>query len=197
MPKIIKTITKKEKEKPKPKAKDKIILKEKTGVGGKEIKEVIKKEIAKEIVMKEAEELMKEPKIKKYYEGVGRRKTAVARARLFTVKPFEEDEGKIVVNDKFYKEYFCEPRLQQVAESSLRKIKLLNRFEVTIKTKGGGIAAQAEAVRHAIARALIIFNEDFRKKLKRAGYLKRDPRMKERRKFGLKKARKAPQWSKR
>jgi len=192
MPKIItKTIIKKEKPKTKiAKVKDRVVLKEKKEIKKEEI-------IEKEIVKKEIEEPIKEIKVRKYYEGVGRRKTATARVRLFTVKPFEEDEGKIIVNDKFYKEYFCEPRLQQTAESSLRKIKLLNRFEVTIKVKGGGIAAQAEAIRHAIARALIIFNEDFRKKLKRAGYLKRDPRMKERRKFGLKKARKAPQWSKR
>jgi small subunit ribosomal protein S9 len=76
-------------------------------------------------------------------------------------------------------------------------MKSLNRFELSVRVKGGGIKSQAEAIRHGIARTLIDFNPDFRKKLKRAGYLKRDPRMKERRKYGLKKARRAPQWAKR
>ncbi|OGZ33504.1 MAG: 30S ribosomal protein S9 [Candidatus Portnoybacteria bacterium RBG_13_41_18] len=137
------------------------------------------------------------PKPKKYYEAVGRRKTAIARVRLLTIKPFEEDEGKITVNDKPYKEYFPLLDLQQIAEASLRKLKSLNRFEIVAKVFGGGIHAQAEALRHGIARTLIKFNADFRKKLKRAGYLKRDPRMKERKHYGLKAARRAPQWAKR
>ncbi len=154
--------------------------------------------------VKEAETLQKKekaakplPKIKKYYEAVGRRKTAVARVRLFTVRPFEEDEGKIIVNNKPYKQYFSLLDLQQTVEASLRKLKSLNRFEIEVRDKGGGIRAQSEAIRHGIARTLVKFNTDFRKKLKRAGYLKRDPRMKERKKYGLKKARKAPQWQKR
>ncbi len=154
--------------------------------------------------VKEAETLQKKekaakplPKIKKYYEAVGRRKTAVARVRLFTVRPFEEDEGKIIVNNKPYKQYFSLLDLQQTVEASLRKLKSLNRFEIEVRVKGGGIRAQSEAIRHGIARTLVKFNTDFRKKLKRAGYLKRDPRMKERKKYGLKKARKAPQWQKR
>ncbi len=136
-------------------------------------------------------------KPKKYYEAVGRRKTATARIRLFTIKPLEEDEGKITVNDKPYKDYFSLMDSQQAVEASLRKLKSLNRFEVVAKVRGGGIRAQAEALRHGIARALVKFNLDFRKKLKRAGYLKRDPRMKERKKYGLKGARRAPQWAKR
>jgi len=76
-------------------------------------------------------------------------------------------------------------------------MKSLERFRIEAKVAGGGARAQAEAVRHGIGRALIVFNADFRKRLKRAGYLKRDPRQKERRKYGLKKARKAPRWSKR
>lgn len=136
-------------------------------------------------------------KPKKYYEAVGRRKTAIARVRLFTIKPLEEDKGKIIVNGKAYEEYFTLLDLQQVAEASLRKLKSLNRFEIVARVAGGGIRSQAEALRHGIARALIKFNIDFRKKLKRAGYLKRDPRMKERKKYGLKAARRAPQWQKR
>ncbi|MDD5590246.1 MAG: 30S ribosomal protein S9 [Candidatus Portnoybacteria bacterium] len=136
-------------------------------------------------------------KTKRYFEVVGRRKTATARVRLFTIRPFEGEEGKVSVNGRFYKIYFPLVDLQQTVEASLRKLKSLNRFEIEAKVDGGGIRAQAEAIRHGIARALVKFNPDFRKKLKRAGYLKRDPRMKERKKYGLKKARKAPQWAKR
>jgi len=158
-------------------------------------KAVVEKEAGKSPAKKEPEKLVSKPK--KYYEAVGRRKTAIARVRLFTIKPFEEDEGKIIVNGKSYKQYFTLAELQQTAEASLRKLKSLNRFEIVAKVFGGGIRAQAEALRHGIARTLVKFNVDFRKKLKRAGYLKRDPRMKERKKYGLKAARRAPQWAKR
>jgi small subunit ribosomal protein S9 len=129
-----------------------------------------------------------------YYEAVGRRKTAVARVRLF---PKGKDKPTITVNDKDISEYFASDELVSIASDSLEKMKALERFRITAKIKGGGIHAQAESLRHALARALVKFNAEFRKRLKKAGYLKRDPRMKERRKFGLKKARKAPQWSKR
>jgi small subunit ribosomal protein S9 len=129
-----------------------------------------------------------------YYEAVGRRKTAVARVRLF---PKGKDKPTITVNDKDISEYFASDELVSIASDSLEKMKALERFRITAKIKGGGIRAQAESLRHALARALVKFNAEFRKRLKKAGYLKRDPRMKERRKFGLKKARKAPQWSKR
>ena len=101
------------------------------------------------------------------------------------------------VNDNAHTVYFPTAELQKIAEDSLRKMKSLERFRVSVKVSGGGLHGQAEAVRHGTARALIIFNPDFRKRLKRAGFLKRDPRMKERKKFGLKKARRAPQWAKR
>jgi len=140
-----------------------------------------------------------EEKVKRYWEAVGRRKTSVARVRLFTCRPFdaEKEKGRILVNNQPYYKYFPTLELQQIVEASLRRMKSLGRFEATVKVKGGGIKGQAEAVRHGLARALVKFNPDFRKKLKRAGYLKRDPRMKERKKYGLKKARRAPQWSKR
>ncbi len=165
-------------------------------------KTIVDKEDKKEPVKKEPQKPAPKPSLsgskpKKYYEAVGRRKTAVARVRLFTIKPFEEDEGRITVNNKPYKQYFSLAELQQTAEASLRKLKSLNRFEIIAKVFGGGIHAQAEALRHGIARTLVEFNADFRKKLKRAGYLKRDPRMKERKKYGLKAARRAPQWAKR
>jgi small subunit ribosomal protein S9 len=139
----------------------------------------------------------KAKKAKRYFEAVGRRKASIARVRLFTIKPFEGDEGRITVNGKPYKNYFSTIELQQAAEAPLRKLKSLNRFEAVVKVKGGGISGQAEALRHGLSRTLTLFNQDFRKKLKKAGYLKRDPRVKERRKYGLKKARRAPQWSKR
>jgi small subunit ribosomal protein S9 len=136
-------------------------------------------------------------KPKRYYEAVGRRKKAVARVRLFTCQPFEGEKARILVNEKSYTDFFPTFELQQIVISPLQKMKSLNRFEVSVKVKGGGIRGQAEAIRHGLARALVKFNPDFRKKLKRAGYLRRDPRKKERKKPGLKKARRAPQWQKR
>lgn len=154
-------------------------------------------EIAEVPASVEAVPSKEEKKSRRYFEAVGRRKNAIARVRLLTIKPLEGDEGKITVNDKFYKVYFPTLELQQIAEASLRKLKSLNRFEVVARVKGGGSRGQAEALRHGLARVLVLFNADFRKKLKKAGYLKRDPRVKERRKYGLKKARRAPQWQKR
>ncbi|MBI4137683.1 MAG: 30S ribosomal protein S9 [Candidatus Sungbacteria bacterium] len=127
----------------------------------------------------------------RYFEAVGRRKTARARARLFT------RAGEFTVNGKAYGTYFPTVHLQYIAEDALKKMKLLGRFRVSAKITGGGIHSQAEALRHALSRCLIAFNPDFRKRLKRAGFVTRDPRMKERKKFGLKKARRAPQWQKR
>ena len=136
-------------------------------------------------------------KVKRYYEAVGRRKRAVARVRLFTCQPFEDEKGKILVNEKSYIDFFPTLELQQIVISPLKKMKSFNRFEATVKVKGGGIRGQAEAIRHGLSRTLVKFNSDFSKKLKRAGYLTRDSRRKERKKPGLKKARRAPQWKKR
>lgn len=145
---------------------------------------------------KDSVKLEKSPKEKnskgdRYYEAIGRRKTSSARIRLFT-----KGQG-IIVNDKDYKEYFPTDILQRIAEASLKKMKSLDRFKISVKVSGGGLKSQAEAIRHGTARVLVIFNADFKKRLRRAGYLTRDPRMKERKKYGLKKARKSPRWSKR
>ena len=142
------------------------------------------------------------PKVKpeKYYQAEGKRKTAVARIRLFTSKtssPEENIQQIFSVNDKTLEHYFPIFELQQIAKSSLERMKCLGKFRVSVKAKGGGLRAQAEAIRHGIARALVLFNPEFRKRLKTAGFLTRDPRMRERKKFGLKRARRAPQWSKR
>jgi|SRR3990167_3385346 len=136
----------------------------------------------------------------KYYETVGRRKESVARVRLYTKKssdPVSEDGALITVNNKNYTDYFSDVNLQHVVESPLRKLKSLNRFKATVLVRGGGISGQADAIKHGISRALELFDPNFRKKLKKSGFLTRDPRVKERRKYGLKKARKSPQWKKR
>jgi small subunit ribosomal protein S9 len=96
-----------------------------------------------------------------------------------------------------YREYFSNKMLQAIVESPLRKLKSVNRFKATAKVSGGGLSGQADAIKHGLSRALVLFDLNFRKKLKKAGFLTRDPRAKERRKYGLKKARKAPAWSKR
>lgn len=146
--------------------------------------------VAKET--KETQELKGDLKPERYWEALGRRKTAVARVRLFT----RGDKG-MWVNEKPYGIYFHTEDMRRTAEDALKKMKAQERFRVMVKANGGGLHAQAEAVRHGTARALTKFNPDFRKRLKRAGFLTRDPRMVERKKFGLKKARRAPQWAKR
>lgn len=150
-----------------------------------------KAKIKKKIVKKPA--IKKElAKPEKYYQAVGRRKTAVARVRLLT-----KGEKVFLVNQKPIEQYFPTLELQNTAKSSLEKMKCLDKFRVLAVVKGGGLFAQAEAIRHGLARALVLFSPDFRKRLKKSGFLTRDPRMKERKKFGLKRARKAPQWAKR
>ncbi len=137
----------------------------------------------------------------KYYEAVGRRKSSTARVRVFTKKSTDtqpsEEKALVTVNGKSYEEYFPEQRLQIIVEAPLRKLKSLNRFKAIVKIKGGGIHGQADALKFGLSRALVLFDPNFAKKLRKAGYLTRDAREKERRKYGLKKARKAPQWAKR
>lgn len=128
----------------------------------------------------------------KYIEAVGRRKTAIARVRITPAA-----KSLCSVNGKDVDAYFPTEELRRVALEALTEAKLAQKFKISAKIIGGGINGQAEALRHGLARALIIHDLTLRKKIKRAGFLKRDPRTKERRKFGLKKARKAPQWSKR
>lgn len=129
---------------------------------------------------------------KKFIEAIGRRKTSSARVRITPAV-----KGSIVINDKDVATYFVTPELQKIVSHVSALAKTTEKFKVTVMVKGGGIHSQAEAVRHGLARAYIAHEAILRKELKKAGYLKRDPRAKERRKFGLKKARKSPQWSKR
>jgi small subunit ribosomal protein S9 len=128
----------------------------------------------------------------KYFEAVGRRKTAIARVRLFPAK-----ETAFTVNGKELAAYFPTKEMQLTAMEAFNTGKPAEAFKVSAKLVGGGIVAQSEALRHGISRALLVYDLQLRGKLKKAGFLKRDARAKERRKFGFKKARKSPQWSKR
>ena len=128
----------------------------------------------------------------KYIEAVGRRKTSTARVRLT-----EGAKQAITINDKDLKDYFATDELQKTVNDPFTKTKVAGKFDITVHVNGGGSHSQAEAIRHGITRTLVEYDEELKSKLKKLGFLKRDPRTKERRKFGLKKARKAPQWSKR
>ncbi len=128
----------------------------------------------------------------KYYEAVGRRKTSSARVRITPAS-----KTTVVVNDKAHTEYFMTPELQNLSIESLVKTLPDTTFEITVKVVGGGINGQAESIRLGIARALEAFDAELHTPLKKEGFLTRDGRAKERRKFGLKKARKSKQWSKR
>jgi small subunit ribosomal protein S9 len=126
------------------------------------------------------------------YQGTGRRKTALARVRLVTGK------GKFIINDRPIEEYFAgrEP-WEIMVKSPLEAAGLLGKFDVIVKAEGGGVSGQAGAVRHGIARALVKYDESLRAALRKDGHLTRDPRGKERKKYGRKRARRGFQWTKR
>lgn len=125
------------------------------------------------------------------FYGTGRRKKAIARVRLV------QGTGKITINGKNIDEYFGEETLKVIVKQPLVATNSSDKFDVLCKVDGGGFTGQAGAIRHGISRALLEANGEFRPTLKQSGFLTRDPRMKERKKYGLKKARKAPQFSKR
>jgi small subunit ribosomal protein S9 len=125
------------------------------------------------------------------FYGTGRRKTSVARVRLVP------GAGKILINNRMLDEYFGKKTLEMLVQQPLQLTNVLGKFDVLARVHGGGTTGQAGAIRLGIARALTKADEELRPALKRAGFMTRDPRMKERRKYGLKKARKAPQFSKR
>jgi len=151
----------------------------------------IKEEIVREDGLTAADFVL-DSKTDKYFEGIGRRKTAVARVRLCS----KGDKG-VFVNGKEYTKYFLHADTQEMASASLKELGCIGKFRFTVIVRGGGIHAQAEAVRHGTARALLLFNERMKKPLRKAGFLTRDPRMRERKKFGLRRARRRPQWAKR
>ena len=125
------------------------------------------------------------------YWGTGRRKKAIARVRLVP------GNGSIIINKRAMDEYFGEETLKYVVNQPLVLVNALDKFDIFVNVVGGGISGQAGAIRHGISRALVIAEETYKPALKKAGFLTRDPRMKERKKYGLKKARRAPQFSKR
>ncbi len=125
------------------------------------------------------------------YHGTGRRKKSIARVYL---KP---GKGQIVINKRSIDEYFGMETLKVIVRQPLEATETADKFDVLVNVKGGGFTGQAGAIRHGIARALLTVDNEYRPVLKKAGYLTRDPRMKERKKYGLKAARRAPQFSKR
>ena len=128
---------------------------------------------------------------KPYFYGTGRRKNSVARVRVYN------GTGKITINDRDIDDYFGLETLNLLVNSPLVLTENEGKFDVVVNVVGGGCAGQAGAIRHGLSRALLQFNPELRPALKKAGFLTRDPRMKERKKYGLKAARRAPQFSKR
>ena len=129
---------------------------------------------------------------KKYFYGTGRRKSSVARVRVY-----ENGTGAITINGRDINEYFGLDTLKLVVNQPLVTTETVGKLDVVVTVAGGGVSGQAGAIRHGISRALVVLNPEYRPALKAAGFLSRDPRMKERKKYGLKAARRAPQFSKR
>ena len=129
---------------------------------------------------------------KKYSYGTGRRKSSVARVRLF-----ENGTGAITINGRDIDEYFGLETLKLIVRQPLVTTDMLGKVDINVTVAGGGVSGQAGAIRHGVSRALVGLNAEFRAALKAAGFMTRDPRMKERKKYGLKAARRAPQFSKR
>ncbi len=129
---------------------------------------------------------------KKYFYGTGRRKSSIARVRVY-----ENGTGAITINGRNIDEYFGLETLKLVVRQPLATTELLDKVDIVVSVTGGGVSGQAGAIRHGISRALVTLNPEYRPALKAAGFMTRDPRMKERKKYGLKAARRAPQFSKR
>ena len=129
---------------------------------------------------------------KKYYYGTGRRKSSVARVRVY-----ENGTGSIIINGRDINDYFGLDTLKLIVNQPLVTADLVGKVDVVATVAGGGVSGQAGAIRHGVSRALLALNPEYRTSLKAAGFLTRDPRMKERKKYGLKAARRAPQFSKR
>ena len=128
---------------------------------------------------------------KTYFYGTGRRKHSVARVRLYP------GAGKVTINDRDIDDYFGLETLKLIVRQPLELTETTAKFDVFVRVGGGGVTGQAGAIRHGVSRALLVFDPELRPALKKAGFLTRDPRMKERKKYGLKAARRAPQFSKR
>ena len=129
---------------------------------------------------------------KKYFYGTGRRKSSVARVRVY-----ENGTGSIIINGRDINDYFGLETLKLIVNQPLVATNMVGKVDVVVSVAGGGVSGQAGAIRHGVSRALLLLNPEFRPALKAAGFMTRDPRMKERKKYGLKAARRAPQFSKR
>jgi|WetSurMetagenome_2_1015567.scaffolds.fasta_scaffold215470_2 small subunit ribosomal protein S9 len=151
-----------------------------------------KKTSAPEADQKETAQTRDKSEMHEYFYAAGKRKTAIARVRLYP-----KGKGIITVNDKPLTEYFKLITSMGVITSPLKLSGLTKDFDISVKVEGGGTSAQADAIRHGISKALLTFNDNLRTTLKKAGFLTRDARIKERKKPGLKRARRAPQFSKR
>ncbi|PWL89833.1 MAG: 30S ribosomal protein S9 [Oscillospiraceae bacterium] len=128
---------------------------------------------------------------KPYFYGTGRRKNSVARVRVYS------GTGKIIINDRDIDDYFGLETLKLIVRQPLSVAGVEGKFDIVVRVSGGGVSGQAGAIRQGLSRALLVYDENLRPELKKAGFLTRDPRMKERKKYGLKAARRAPQFSKR
>ena len=127
-----------------------------------------------------------------YFYACGKRKTSAARVRVYP-----NGEGKVEVNQKALADYFLSFAHRNLIKAPFQFVEVGKKFNVTVRVQGGGLNSQAEAIKHGISRALVLIDAELRSSLKKAGFLTRDPRRKERKKPGLKRARRAPQWSKR
>lgn len=136
--------------------------------------------------------VLQAPTDERYYYGTGKRKTSIAKVRLYL-----DDGGPVLVNGKPMEEYFNWQPWQEVVTEALRVSGTNNRFRVVASVQGGGVHSQAQAIRHGIARALVVFDDTLKAQLRRHGLITRDARIKESKKYGLKRARRAPQYTKR
>ncbi|PIR67067.1 MAG: 30S ribosomal protein S9 [Parcubacteria group bacterium CG10_big_fil_rev_8_21_14_0_10_36_14] len=187
-----KTTIKKEKKVSKKEAGEKELKKPKKSAPKKEAPKEPEEEKIEDAIQEEDAEKKEKLGRPGFLQAVGRRKSAIARVRVL-----KNGSGKATVNGKDIKEYFGSDFLVEIAFGALNNVSQLKKLDVSAKVEGGGKKGQAEAIRLGTARALLELNPVFRKNLRKVGYLTRDPRVKERKKPGLKKARRAPQWSKR
>lgn len=136
--------------------------------------------------------MVQAPVEENYYYGTGKRKTSIAKVRLYL-----EDSGPVLVNGKPMEEYFNWQPWQEVVTEAFRVSGTSNRFRMVVRVQGGGVHSQAQAIRHGVARALVVFDDTLKASLRRHGLITRDARIKESKKYGLKRARRAPQYTKR
>ena len=159
-------------------------------------KKVVKKKekvVEKKTTEKEIEKKVAKDK-GKYFYAVGRRKSAISRVKIF---PTKNSQSSLTINERKIEDYFTISRMRDSAKAPLAQLGEGTTFDIEVNVYGGGVSAQADAVKLGIARALVIFDKGLKRTLKKEGYLTRDPREVERKKPGLKKARKSPQWAKR